>query len=271
MKKQQETDAELLEQIRSNVRPIREPRAPFRDDPSDIAWHLRDNALPSIGAGQPYISDVTLPYLEDQAIARFRELTAYKPIHEPVKGKQPEEWRRKWVCEALAAEAHINALDPIAQAAVRVLLTASRLRGAIEDNDPQKIAALAMLLGCSVFEGGYMIEAEAAKIEHRTLLAKDRATYKKSIGAESEDHKRARKFCILEAEKLWAIDPGMRIGAVSIELNKRLLDKLDKLETLDQVQQVDTIRGWLKDAEKAGELAIPAMARRRGRDRKGPI
>lgn len=145
----------------SPIRPFRDGDGPFYDDPSDLAVHAQ-NALRNIEAGQPYITDITLRYLEEEAIARFAKQTGMRPDHEPDKRTDRSLWVAKWENEARYADAHIDSLNDIARASVRVLITACQLRGAIEDKgDPQKIAALSMLLICEVLMGGYMLEVFA--------------------------------------------------------------------------------------------------------------
>lgn len=144
------------------LKPINDGSAPFHDDPNDIAHHLRDNAIRNIEAGQPFISEVTLPFFEMEAISRIKKQTNICPENEPNRNRERELWRQKWVCEAQFAERNIYNYEPVAQAAMRVLLTSARLRGAIDDNSaPQMIAALSMLLACEVLEGGYVIKFES--------------------------------------------------------------------------------------------------------------
>nr|WP_315476315.1 hypothetical protein [uncultured Undibacterium sp.] len=251
------------------LKPINDGSAPFHDDPNDIAHHLRDNAIRNIQAGQSFISEVTLPFFEMEAISRIKKQTNICPENEPNRNKERELWRQKWVCEAQFAERNIYNYEPVAQAAIRVLLTSARLRSAIDDNSaPQMIAALSMLLACEVLEGGYMIKFESIKTENETVIKKEKETYIKSIGAESADQERARQACIVKAKEIWSKYPTKRIGVVAKELYDLLLENIEKLPTLDLIPAKDTIRGWLKQAGKDGKLYIPEAAQQRGRPKK---
>lgn len=218
MENQFETDAELLEQIKANLRPIRDGSAPFYDDPDDIAWHLKDNAIRNIEAGQPYITEVTLPYLEIEAISRMEKRMGLM-VDAPDRRKEPDLWRAKWVCEALCLERHLSGYDPIAQAAVRVLITASKLRAAIDRSDMQMIAALSMLLGCEVFAGGYSLAFEAAKRTAKTLAAKPRQTA--TLGGRGK----ADKYRPLESETIRLFNEGSweTIGAAALEILPKII------------------------------------------------
>lgn len=248
------------------VHPIGNGNGPFYDDPSDIAQRINDNALRYIEYGEAYISEVTLPYFEAEAIARIKARTMLRPVVEPDKRKEPEHWRAKWVCEAEYAERHMSGYDAVARAAISVLLTASRLRHALEDKtDPERIAALSMLLVCSVFEGGYMLEYEAIKTANEVIEKASTARYKKSIGKEADDHKLARDSCVYLAAQMWKEDETRLIGSVVNDLHQRLLDNHDKFKTLDLTPAPETIKGWLKAAGADGKLSIPEGAQKPGR------
>ena len=255
-----------------------EGRRVFSVDPEDFIERLRYNWLGAIQEGHTVVIDTIVPYLEMEAVSRLGKEWTVESGNRPKMADGYEYWRCWWVNEASHnCDVHSPVgcagyhLTKVGQAAVNILMAASALRSAMDNGTKEETAALSMLLLCEAIVGGYGLERDATKEAHETMIAKSETTYKKSIGAESEDQEKARQACISAAEKMWAADPMMRIGAVSIELNKRLLSKFEKLETLDQVPQADTIRGWLKDAAKAGKLTIPAAAQRRGREPKAPI
>ena len=249
-----------------HLRPIRDGESPFHDDPEDIAHHIRDNALRNIEAGQPYITDVTLRYLEHEAISRFAAQTGMRPTHEPDMYKEFELWRSKWCDEARYANVHINKLNAIAQASVRVLLTAGQLRSAIEDDeDSQKISALSMLLVCEVLIGGYSLEFDA-NLQTKNALQKAKFDgYRKGFGKEQDDMNAAQRACIIGAEKRWKDSPLALISTVADELEAALLRNIEKLPKLDTVPKAKTIKVWLRKAAREGKLAIPEAAQKRGR------
>lgn len=254
-----------LERNSMSIRPLRDGERPFYDDPSDIAVHA-ENALRNIAAGQPYITDVTLRYLEEEAIARFAKQTQFRPTYEPDKNKDRDLWCAKWANEASHAQVNMEGLNPVAQASVRVLLGACELRNAIQENgSPQKIAALSMLLVCEVLMGGYSLEYHAT-LETKNALknAKDSA-YKKGFGQEQDDMNKARLACIDGAAKRWKENPSILIGTMANALEAGLLQNIEKLPSLDTVPKAKTIKAWLREAAKVGKLSIPDAAQRRGR------
>ena len=248
------------------TRPIQDGNRPFYDDPEDIAHHITDNALRNIEAGQPYITDVTLQYLEDEAIARFAKQTGMRPTHEPDKYKERNLWRSKWENEARHANGHINSLNDVARASVRVLITACQLRGEIEENaDPQKIAALSMLLVCEVFMGGYTLEFQATIQTNEALQKAKKSAYDKGFGQGQDDMDKARLACISGAAKRWKKDPLILISSMADDLKNELFKHREKLPNLPTIPKTMTIKGWLRKAAKDGKLIIPEAAQKRGR------
>lgn len=251
--------------------PIKDGAGHFYDDPSDIAVSM-ENAIRNIDAGAPYITDVTLEYFEAEAIARFAKQTGMQPLVFPEKKQNRSIWLAKWVNVAESIDLNSSTINGMARSSIRVLLAAYRLRREIEINDnPQKIAALSMLLICEVFMGGYMLENESLR-EAIEGVEQDKArVYKNTIGAEADDQERARKYCINAAAKIWVEQPTRRIGNVSKELHEYLLANLDRLTTLNLTPKIDTIKGWLKTAALDNKLSIPPGAQMRGRPSKSII
>lgn len=246
---------------------INDGTAQFFDDPSDIAAHA-ENALRNIEAGQPYITDVTLKYWENEAIARFAAQTSFRPTFEPDKLKERELWLAKWANEARHASVYHSGLNPVARAAVRVLLGACELNNAILDKgDPQKIAALSMLLVCEVLMGGYMLEVDTM---HEAKGALDKAMknrVRKTIGKQHDDLTKARNGCISQARIMWVDNPTLRIGQVAEECRERLLLNIEKLPSMNarDVPDIPTIKSWLKEAAAENRITIPDGAQKPGR------
>ena len=247
----------------------------FSVDPEDFIERLRYNWLGAIQDGHKVVIDTIVPYLEREAVSRLGKEWTVGSANRPKMTDDYEYWRCWWVNEAShnceiyspvgCAGTH---LTRVGQAAVNILMAASALRSAMDNGTKEETAALSMLLICEAIAGGYGLDRDATKDAHESLVASQTATYKKSIGMESEDHQRAKQACISAAAKIWATDPSRRIGDVSTELNAKLLEKLDKLPTLDMTPAALTIKGWLKAAAKEGKLIIPAAAQQGGRPAK---
>lgn len=267
-----------------NPRPLRKlvpaGDAPFFDTPDELALYLCDKVVPHAEAGWPYLGDRLLTHLEAEAVARFRHGTGYAPTHEPDKRAAPDLWRIKWVCEAQYAEGHLRRFDAVTQAAIRVLTTCSKLRYAMADGDkPELIAALGMLLMCEVIEGGFSLAAR--QVEHELGRTKTslsvlemsleeahrprQEAYRRGIGKEADDLKQARDLCVEHAASWWQRDPDLGMSEVADKLVGVLREHKSLLPMLSSFPKATTIKTWLKGAHKAGELDIPAAARRPGR------
>ena len=69
---------------------------------------------------------------------------------------------------------------------------------------------------------------------------------------------RLKDFCIKRAAEIWAQNPSKRIGKVCEDLEGELIARRLK------APRPGTIRRWLVDAEKQGQLTISSEARKRG-------
>lgn len=247
----------------------------FFVDPDDIIHRMSEGWLQNIQDGHHIMLDIVLPHLEREAIHRFGKEWTVQTSWRPKERDGYEDWRMWWLNEASHnCETHLpigragDHLSQIGRHAVNILMAASSLRDCIDREASEAAAAIGMMLICEAIAGGYSLEFEAVKAEKEAIERAKSETYKKSIGSESADHERARKACIQEAAMIWKADPTRRIGEVSKELNRRLLEKLDKLPSLDMTPAPDTIKGWLKAAAKIGKLTIPEAAQKRGRPTK---
>jgi hypothetical protein len=240
--------------------------------PSDPAAHL-ESAVWGIEAGAAYITDVTLPYLEAEAIARFGEQTGVGPQVEADKQLDPTGWIMKWSEKAQFDAIFTDGLSLIAHAAIRLLATSTRLRKALEEGDRQMIAALSMLLACEAFMGGYSLDAELRRSTLDEEKRKETSRIARSIGKNHSDFSRARRVCIKAAAGEWQKDPTLLIGKLALKLHGQLLNALVTLPwsfptlTVHSFPDRHTIRRWLVNAGKDGNLEIPQLARRPGRPR----
>lgn len=238
---------------------------PFHVYPDEIAWRLRESWLEHANNNGSPIIETLIPYLEMEAIFRLKmEMPNLKDESPPLKDGF-EAMRLWWLNEALQnCDSHNpigkagNHLSVIGQAAVNVLIAASELRDAIHYKHAEKSVALGMLLICEAIAGGYWIELSALR------TARENA-YENGIGLESNDFHIARTASIKIAKQIWEEKPNLRIGEVVEEILSAIKTNASKFPSLEAFPKEKTIKTWLKEAAKAGRLAMPAGAQRRGR------
>lgn len=240
--------------------------------PYDTGWRIRDTWLGNVGNGLNPVLDDFIPGMEIEAASILRKNeSSIRCEDEPNRLSDPDAWRMWWMNEAHHLSTHYGStpdadysLPDVSRHAINVLNCASELRTAMASNDVERTALFSALLTVEAIQGGYSMEFDAAKKEIESLRKKRDEIYKKSIGNENEDQKRARKACVAKASELWKANPKMRIGEVANELNRLILENFEKLPTLDLPPKPDTIKKWLKEAAKAGDLTIPEGAQKRG-------
>ncbi len=240
----------------------------FSVSPEDITWRMRDNWLDDIAAGHTVMLDTVIPYLEREAISRFKkEWTVQSQV--PDVGDGYEDWRLWWLNEASHnCDTHSpigragDHLTVIGRSAVNILMAASALRDAIHAGRAEESAALGMTLICEALAGGYVLKAESAEgaIEAR------KEAYKKGAGLEGPDLDKARSGLIKYAKTQWEADPDLRIG----ELSTNFLVLMEQhrrqhFPTLISLPKIATIKTWIKQAAEQKKLTIPAAAQAPGR------
>lgn len=238
----------------------------FNETPDELDWRIRDNYLPKTGEGLSPIADELIPVLEWEAIRILRKEIQADLEDMPDARTDPDGWRLWWLNEADHLSYHTGSipdakdhLSPAVRHAVNTLTVASRLRGAMEAGDVEKVAALSILLAMQALQGGYSIEHEAAK---RT---RDKAQ-QNSILKINKEYAPVEKAVIEKAADLWERSPTMRIGEVVSEISARLKD-VGKRRDIPQPTD-ETIKSWIVDAGNAGKLEIPETARKGGRPKK---
>lgn len=185
---------------------------------------------------------------------------------------EPETWRRFWLNEALhqcenfdpVGDAGVH-LEQAERAAVNVLVSASALRDALENEKTEEAAALAMILVSDVVIGGLSIELKDTTEKH---ISSKRMPYQSGIGKQKADFDRMRKVVINFAITGWKNDPSVLIGKMASEALDDASINFSEYKTLNNYPKEKTILGWLRSAAKSGELEIPPGARMAGRPRK---
>lgn len=254
-------------------RPITDPR-PFHVTPDEIIWRMRDGWLTDIENGFTPMIDTVVPYLEMEAVSRFKKEIFLHREWEPKITDGYESWRLFWL-----KEAHHNCkfydplgtandhLSPICQAALNVMMAASALRDAIAEGKAEQASALGMVLICEAIQGGYSLEVEAMRQTQDAIDSAKKDRMRNTIGRTHNDLEKARTACIHKAKQIWAENPALRIGQIADECKTGLLRNLDKLPTMSaqDIPEIETIKAWLKDAAAAKKLKIPEGAQKPGR------
>lgn len=238
----------------------------FNETPDELDWRIRDNYLPKIGEGLSPIADELIPVLEWEAVRILRKEVQADLEDIPDARTDPEGWRLWWLNEANHLSYHTGSipdakdhLSPAVRHAVNTLTAASRLRGAMEAGDVEKVAALSILLAMQALQGGYSIEHEAAK------TIRDKAQ-QNSIGKINSGYARVEEAVIRKANEIWKSSPEKRIGEVVTEIHSAISRKA-KADAIE-FPVSETVKKWIVDAGKAGKLAIPEAARKGGRSKK---
>lgn len=258
---------------------------PFDQAPDEFAFFIRDRWLPAIKSGSGGFHDrgySLVPHLERDAIEALADLmpglprrpvldTDALPAHVPpdTYDRARERWREVWTSETWFYTDRFD-LPSKQQAAARILQHSSQLRSAVADGQAEKAAALGMLLAFEAIGGGYALKIEATNEALKVVQRARRTAYRKGVGKKQPALDRSEDACIAAAKNLWSEQPQLRIGEVAKQLRQMLIKNLDKLPSLSlaDVPGTDTVKTWLKDASKAGKLAIPSGAQRRGRPTK---
>lgn len=278
-----------------------EPRQPFDLPPEDLQFYVRDRWLAQLNdqvSVRPPLDDRLISFLESEAIAALAEIFPQlpaKPVRDTIRPKlgkravasakfsaqaQPagvdtfetatERWRRMWVVEAFHHERHAHTYPKKIEAAMNILIAASRLRSAIDAGDSQRAAALGMLLALEVIGGGYGLEIETKLEAHEVVAKAKKRQFNNTIGKTHEDLEKARLSCIEKAQAMWLATPTLRIGQVAESCREAMLMHRDKFPTLktQDIPEIEAIKTWFREAAGRGGLKMPPDAQKPGRPRK---
>lgn len=247
---------------------------PFNVTPDDLLWRMRENWIGAVYEGHPVMLPTLIPYLEMEAASRLSKESSVFYEDCPKLSDGYEGWLLYWVNEAShncdshspigTAGQHLSA---IGQSAVNIIMTAAALRDALESSNAELSSVLSITLICEAIQGGYSLEVEAMRTAQDAIEIARKDRVRNTIGKTHDDLEVARKACIDKAMLMWSADPTMLIGAVAKDCKEGLLRNIHKLPTLtaQDIPEVETIKGWFRDAAAAGKLAIPAAAQKRGR------
>lgn len=247
---------------------------PFYVDPEDFAWRIRDVWLGDIEKGSSPMRETVMPYLEREAVSRFkREWPGGHSKRDPDIREGYEHWRLWWLNKALQyAYSPIgvadSSLSEVGKAAVNILITASELRQAIAQNKSERACALGMLLLSEALLGGYVLQHKSTQETAMTLRRARQAAFQSGIGKSSNDLELARIYTKDQATQIWEKDATLKIGEVAQSVISGLKLNRKAFSEHFAVPDEPTIKRWIRDAKKRGELVIPAGAQSPGRPRK---
>jgi hypothetical protein len=219
--------------VQTQSRPLfslRDGKSPFHLEPGDVAAEIEENALRHLTQGKPGLLERLVPAIEREAIARMAQqcVVTTTPTTRP-NWMAESEWLAAWQGQALIfVETSDAEPESTPWAAAQVLLRARDLREAIDTGQPEKAAALAMLLCSWVFVGGIGVKyAKAAPVAERFLTSQreksvlPRAAIRKAHAVET-DSGAARKRDLVQAAMRAAGPP-----ASTPEVWPHLLSELD--------------------------------------------
>ena len=166
----------------------------FKEDPNSIAAYVRTQWLENIRAGEKTMSEIVIPFLEDEAIKRFKPEAIYTK-QEPDKRENPERWRLFWYNEVRhfchqfepVGEA-APGQSPVVQAAINVFMAASELRYALETEKVEEVGVLSMLLVCEALNGGFSLDFQEA-VTNGHIVARKAAPFLVKQGKKKKDPK----------------------------------------------------------------------------------
>lgn len=237
----------------------------FETTPAAINTTVRKSAFSLI--------DNIIPRLENESIqilikANICDEAYYNPPFQ----SDSDAWRGFWLNEALH---QCENFDPVGdavehlgqaeRAAVNVLVSASALRDALDSGETEKAAALAMILVSDAVIGGLSIELKELTEKHNSSK---RVPYETGIGKKKADFDRMKGAAIAFARTAWKDDPSVLIGNMASNSLDHVSINFSEYKTLEELPKEKTVLGWLRNAGKRGELAIPAVARKGGRPKK---
>lgn len=113
------------------------------------------------------------------------------------------------------------------------------------------------------------IENETALLAKAEKHLNEKEAKRQAAKKSNEKKRAAKEHCIREASDLWSksYEDIENIYKVK-EMCELLMQDLGYYPGLFQPKSLDTIRTWLKDAERKGNLIIPDAAKRGGRPKK---
>jgi len=245
---------------------VKDGQRVFSVDPADFAWRISEDWLPLAYSGHSVLEHPFLPYIEREAVSRLSKEADVTKQSPPLLTDGYDDWRLWWlrVAHAYITESCAG-LSPVAAAAARILVSAARMRAAVDKRDAQVSALLGMQIICEAIAAGYALTVE---LDAKELAEQPRKTaFANGAGKRADDYTELRRQMIVFAAKRFAELPCPLIGKVAEELWTIINKPETKEKTPDfwDLPNKDTIRDWLKDAAKEGKLCIPPAARKAGR------
>lgn len=247
---------------------------PMLAHPADFAWRpSTEELLTAIDQGYSMVIDGLIPRFESQAAWRLRhEWSSAGRKSYPIQGDDYEEWRDWWLTEVLqycskrdAATDESAPLSTAGQAAINIFVVASHLRLAIEQGQSEKAAYLGIALLAESLLIGYELQHSAALDDVTATRRSRRTAYENGIGKSYDDFEKARFFATSEAKRIWERDRTVKIGEVAKNVTADLKARKEEYSEKFGIPDEQTVKNWIREASKRGELAIPNGAQRPGR------
>lgn len=247
---------------------------PLLAHPADFAWRpSTQELLTAIDQGYSMVIDSLIPRFESQAAWRLRhEWSTAGCKSYPIQGDDYEEWRDWWLTEVLQYCSRRDVgtdesmpLSTVGQAAINIFIVASHLRLAIEQRQSEKAAYLGIALLAESLLIGYELQHSAA-LDGITATRRSRRTaYQNGIGKSYEDFEKARFYATSDAKRMWEHDSALKIGEVAKNIIAGLKSRNEEFSENFDIPDEPTVKNWIREAGKRGELEIPSGAQLPGR------
>lgn len=179
------------------MRPLRDGKGLFHEEPDELASVVEAHGLKLIELGRQGRQYGVLPHLEEEAIARLRNVVGPLTASElEWKEQNWDYWREQWVKEAhyfLRNSMQGPDEATTAYSAAEVLARAAEMRWAMQAGNAEKAAALAMLVASWVFIGGVSVRLATSEPVAKKYRKTQRDRAKKERSAVKTDDGGFRK------------------------------------------------------------------------------
>jgi len=111
----------------------------------------------------------------------------------------------------------------------------------------------------------YELQHSAALDDVTATRRSRRTAYANGIGKSYDDLEKARFYAASEAKRIWERERTLKIGEVAKNIIADLKSRNEEFSENFDIPDEPTVKKWIREAGKRGELAIPTGAQLPGR------